>query len=205
MALCCAEREPAALAGLVPVRPLPRQPHRHLRDGARRDRRMGRRGVPRMTMSGGCGASSRSRGPQSPPIHLGLGREDRFGERHRLLAARCSIRATSIPCRAGMTGPRGADSGTIFSMPASPPAAETSRHESLARQRVPARLARAASRGRRRRVIARPALWPWALGAVVADHLLISAAGLWPRSRLLGPNWTRLPARGRARDRHHHR
>lgn len=43
-------------------------------------------------------------------------------------------------------------------------------------------------------VIARPAIWPWALGAVVADHLLISAAGLWPRSRLLGSNWTRLPA-----------
>src|SRR6266404_2480759 len=30
--------------------------------------------------------------------------------------------------------------------------------------------------------------------AVVADHLLLTAAGLWPRSRLLGPNWTRLPA-----------
>jgi peptidoglycan/xylan/chitin deacetylase (PgdA/CDA1 family) len=43
-------------------------------------------------------------------------------------------------------------------------------------------------------VIARPPLWPWALGAVVADHLLVSAAGLWPRSHLLGPNWTRLPA-----------
>jgi peptidoglycan/xylan/chitin deacetylase (PgdA/CDA1 family) len=27
----------------------------------------------------------------------------------------------------------------------------------------------------------------------VADQLLISAAGLWPRSHLLGPNWTRLP------------
>ncbi len=42
-------------------------------------------------------------------------------------------------------------------------------------------------------VIARPALWPWALGAVVADQLLITAAGLWPRSTLLGPNWTHLP------------
>jgi peptidoglycan-N-acetylglucosamine deacetylase len=28
----------------------------------------------------------------------------------------------------------------------------------------------------------------------VADHLLLTAAGLWPRSKLLGPNWTRLPA-----------
>ena len=41
--------------------------------------------------------------------------------------------------------------------------------------------------------IARPQLWPWALGTVVADHLLLTAAGLWPKSRLLGPNWTRLP------------
>jgi peptidoglycan/xylan/chitin deacetylase (PgdA/CDA1 family) len=47
--------------------------------------------------------------------------------------------------------------------------------------------------------LARPPLWPWALSAVVADHLLLIAAGLWPRSRLLGPNWTRLPAAG-ARD-----
>lgn len=38
-----------------------------------------------------------------------------------------------------------------------------------------------------------PRLWPWALGAVLADHALLTAAGLWPRSRLLGPNWVRLP------------
>jgi len=42
-------------------------------------------------------------------------------------------------------------------------------------------------------LIARPRLWPWVLAAVVADHLLLTAAGLWPRSKLLGPNWTRLP------------
>ena len=42
--------------------------------------------------------------------------------------------------------------------------------------------------------LARPQWWPWALSAVVADHLLLIAAGLWPRSKLLGPNWTRLPA-----------
>jgi peptidoglycan/xylan/chitin deacetylase (PgdA/CDA1 family) len=39
----------------------------------------------------------------------------------------------------------------------------------------------------------RPQLWPWALSAVLADHLVLTAAGLWPRSGLLGPNWTRLP------------
>lgn len=40
--------------------------------------------------------------------------------------------------------------------------------------------------------MASPPLWPWALGAVVANHLGLTAAGLWPRSRLLGPNITRL-------------
>ncbi len=39
-----------------------------------------------------------------------------------------------------------------------------------------------------------PELWPWALGAVVANHLLLSCAVLWPRGRALGPNLTRLPA-----------
>jgi peptidoglycan/xylan/chitin deacetylase (PgdA/CDA1 family) len=47
--------------------------------------------------------------------------------------------------------------------------------------------------------IAEPHLWPWALGAVVGNHALITAAGLWPRSNLLGPNWTRLPAAAAAR------
>jgi peptidoglycan/xylan/chitin deacetylase (PgdA/CDA1 family) len=42
--------------------------------------------------------------------------------------------------------------------------------------------------------LARPPLWPWALGAVAANHLALAAAGLWPRSQLLGPNWVRLPA-----------
>jgi peptidoglycan/xylan/chitin deacetylase (PgdA/CDA1 family) len=44
-------------------------------------------------------------------------------------------------------------------------------------------------------VLARPHAWPWALGAVAANHVALAAAGLWPRSQLLGPNWTRLPAR----------
>ena len=40
-------------------------------------------------------------------------------------------------------------------------------------------------------------LWPWSLAAIVANHALIAAGGLLPRSRLLGPNWTRLPAAAR--------
>jgi peptidoglycan/xylan/chitin deacetylase (PgdA/CDA1 family) len=43
-------------------------------------------------------------------------------------------------------------------------------------------------------LLARPRAWPWALGALVANHAALAAAGLWPRSQLLGPNWTRLPA-----------
>ena len=45
-------------------------------------------------------------------------------------------------------------------------------------------------------VIARPALWPWALAGLVLNHLLITAGGLWPRGSLLGPNVTRLAATG---------
>jgi peptidoglycan/xylan/chitin deacetylase (PgdA/CDA1 family) len=44
-----------------------------------------------------------------------------------------------------------------------------------------------------------PPVWPWALGAVALNHALLTGAGLWPRSRLLGPNWTRLPAASGAR------
>jgi len=47
--------------------------------------------------------------------------------------------------------------------------------------------------------LARPRLWPWTLGVVVLDHLLITAAGLWPRSDWLGPNWTHLPAQSAER------
>jgi peptidoglycan-N-acetylglucosamine deacetylase len=45
-------------------------------------------------------------------------------------------------------------------------------------------------------LIARPRSWPWALGALLANHVALAAAGLWPRSQLLGANWTRLPERG---------
>ncbi|PKO91429.1 MAG: polysaccharide deacetylase family protein [Betaproteobacteria bacterium HGW-Betaproteobacteria-10] len=48
-------------------------------------------------------------------------------------------------------------------------------------------------------VIAAPACWPWALGVVAANHLFLTAAGLWPRSSLLGPNLTRLPSAAIAR------
>lgn len=49
-------------------------------------------------------------------------------------------------------------------------------------------------------LIAEPGLWRWVLGAVLANHVLLAMAGLWPRSRWLGPNWTRLPAAAIARN-----
>ncbi len=42
-------------------------------------------------------------------------------------------------------------------------------------------------------VALQPALWPWAGGALLTNHALITGAGLLPRSRWLGPNLTRLP------------
>ena len=47
--------------------------------------------------------------------------------------------------------------------------------------------------------LAVPETWPWALGAVAVDQAVITLAGMLPRSRLLGPNWTRLPPSAAAR------
>jgi peptidoglycan/xylan/chitin deacetylase (PgdA/CDA1 family) len=49
-------------------------------------------------------------------------------------------------------------------------------------------------------LLVRPRLWPWGVGALLADHLVLTAAGLWPRSALLGSNWTRLPPRAGVRE-----
>lgn len=48
-------------------------------------------------------------------------------------------------------------------------------------------------------VVGAPALWPWAVGALVLDHALLSATGLLPRSTWLGANVRRLPAAAAAR------
>lgn len=44
-----------------------------------------------------------------------------------------------------------------------------------------------------------PESWAWALGGVVANHMALAAAGLWPRGRWLGPNLSRLPQAASAR------
>ncbi len=87
VALCCAEQQPAALAGLCLFAPYLGS---HIVTSE----------VARVGIGAWGGAADeedeerriwrfiRSRAAtKSPPIHLGLGREDRFGERHRLLAA----------------------------------------------------------------------------------------------------------------------
>lgn len=47
--------------------------------------------------------------------------------------------------------------------------------------------------------VAVPGAAPWALCGVALNHLLITAAGLTPRSNLLGQNMTKLPAAAAAR------
>lgn len=48
-------------------------------------------------------------------------------------------------------------------------------------------------------LIIAPGQWPAIAWALVGNHALLTAAGLWPRSRLLGPNLLRLPAAAVAR------
>jgi peptidoglycan-N-acetylglucosamine deacetylase len=45
-----------------------------------------------------------------------------------------------------------------------------------------------------------PGLWPWLLAVFLANHLLISLVGLWPRSTWLGSNWTELPQAAKRRN-----
>jgi peptidoglycan/xylan/chitin deacetylase (PgdA/CDA1 family) len=45
--------------------------------------------------------------------------------------------------------------------------------------------------------LAWPAGWPWLLGALAANHLLLGLFGMWPRSQILGSNLSRLPQRSR--------
>jgi len=48
-------------------------------------------------------------------------------------------------------------------------------------------------------LIAMPAQWPWALAALIVNHAVLTAVGLWPRSTALGENLLRLPAAAAAR------
>ncbi len=45
----------------------------------------------------------------------------------------------------------------------------------------------------------RPNLWPWAVAVIIADNLLLTFAGLWPRCSWVGSNWTSLPPAAIAR------
>ena len=38
-----------------------------------------------------------------------------------------------------------------------------------------------------------PASWPWIIGVLLSNHLVLSSAVLWPTGQLLGPNLARLP------------
>jgi peptidoglycan/xylan/chitin deacetylase (PgdA/CDA1 family) len=43
-------------------------------------------------------------------------------------------------------------------------------------------------------LLVRPTWWPWIIGALVGNHLLLCLAVLFPRASILGPNLVRLPA-----------
>jgi peptidoglycan-N-acetylglucosamine deacetylase len=45
-----------------------------------------------------------------------------------------------------------------------------------------------------------PEQWLWLLTIIIANHIVITAIGLWPRSHALGPNWTQLPISARMRN-----
>lgn len=47
-------------------------------------------------------------------------------------------------------------------------------------------------------IAVRPSLWRFSACGMLANHALLMASGLWPRSSLLGPNWTRLPPQAAA-------
>lgn len=47
--------------------------------------------------------------------------------------------------------------------------------------------------------VMRPGMWPWVLLAIVLNHVLIALIGMWPKTRLLGPNLLRLPEAARRR------
>lgn len=46
---------------------------------------------------------------------------------------------------------------------------------------------------------AAPGAWPWVLGLLAANHAVLGLVGMRPRSRLLGPNLSRLPPASAAR------
>jgi len=48
-------------------------------------------------------------------------------------------------------------------------------------------------------LLAAPQAWPWALAGLALNHAALTGAGLWPRSRWLGPNLVRLPEAAAAR------
>lgn len=48
-------------------------------------------------------------------------------------------------------------------------------------------------------LVATPGYWPQWIGLLAVNHVALTAAGLWPRSSLLGPNLTCLPPMAAAR------
>jgi len=85
----------------------------------------------------------------------------------------------------------------IFAQPASPSESSLAVHRW--RPTVLVRASLAVHVGALILLTVKPALWPWGIAALFANHVLLALAGLLPRCKLLGANWTRLPAASAAR------
>ncbi|WP_415880801.1 polysaccharide deacetylase family protein [Methylomonas sp. TEB] len=48
-------------------------------------------------------------------------------------------------------------------------------------------------------IVIQPSIWPWAMIIFIADQLVLTFAGLWPRCSWVGSNWTSLPPAAAAR------
>ncbi|NOV29608.1 polysaccharide deacetylase family protein [Methylomonas sp. ZR1] len=48
-------------------------------------------------------------------------------------------------------------------------------------------------------IVIQPSIWPWVLMTFIADQLVLTFAGLWPRCSWVGSNWTSLPPAAAAR------
>jgi hypothetical protein len=138
--------------------------------------------------------------PPAVPMFMGHGDKDRFADGMSLLARAPAGRA-AMCCPATTTGRPGCRCGSAFWTPGHFERCPVWAGKHLSRPWSPSPFIKASAAlhagGAAWGTVADPASWPWALGALVVNHAVITTAGLLPRTTLLGPNLTRLPAAAR--------
>ena len=174
-----------------------------------RARRAGSRAnLRKPTQNAEYGAISKRGAPTRGRCTWASGSDDRFAAAHELLAATLPADSVDVDRRRPRVAHLGSSFGRIFWIRTSHEPDTAPRQPALRWAPSPLLYASAAVHlGAAAAVLARPRAWPWALGAVALPIMWSwPRAGLWPRSQLLGPNWTRLPAQAaHAGGRHHHR